>query len=322
MTQPMNPQDLNPEPAPRKWVRYDFRAQARNLGPSELSRLEKDHQRFVATVASSWSALIRGKVVAEGSSLKVSEHREFYRNLPQTAGTYLVYCKALRAHFLMAITPRVLLTLIQKLLGGTTDGDEPTADRELTRLELTLARPVLKRVLESFDETWRTNGSLELEILECEQELSRPPMRETQDPGASVVLMSSRLSVDGVSGDLIMALPRSPLLTYLSGSLRPSTPSGEPRETQAPGSAESSRGQRDPAARVLDRLEPTKLDLSVELTTRPLALRALLGMQPGDIIDTGIELTTPVALRVSGRRVARGIPGQLDGRLAVRIGIK
>ncbi|MCZ6794952.1 MAG: FliM/FliN family flagellar motor switch protein, partial [Planctomycetota bacterium] len=200
------------------------------------------------------------------------------------------------------------LWMIQRLLGAPAEAKPP--ERELTRLEATLAESVLQRLLESLDECWRRDTPLRLEVLEY---VRRPSVEHAAADDTPLATLRWSVDVESIHGELQVGLPQGPLLTYLSGpEWRPSL-DGEPENGEAPG------GQSDVSERILERLDGVTVDFTADLTTRPLPLDSLAGLQPGDIVDTGIAVERPVDLRIGGRRIAEGTAGDLDGRLSVRV---
>jgi len=313
--------------ADQRWVRHDFRRAAENLGSSDISQLHNDHHRFTTLAASKLGLLLRERVELDSARVEVSSYAEFTRGLPDPASLYLVHSKTLGAQFLMSIAPRVLLWMIERLLGAPSS-TSPPPDRGLTRLEESLARTVLKRLLEALDETWRNGETLGLEVLESEQ---NPLLLQVQGPDSPVVRMTCTLSIpdssippnasipDGarLEGDLSLVLPQGQLLSYLSGAGRRRSATDGTLATDRPGQGPD--GTLQEAEKILGRLDVLEVDVTVDLATRALALRSLVGLQPGDIVDTGVSVEQPVDIRIAGHKVARGTAGDNDGKLGVRV---
>ena len=57
----------------------------------------------------------------------------------------------------------------------------------------------------------------------------------------------------------------------------------------------------------------------VEVASVTLTAREWAKLGPGDVLETGVRLSTPVVLRVGGSEVARGELVSVDGELGVRI---
>ncbi|MBN1441909.1 MAG: flagellar motor switch protein FliM, partial [Planctomycetes bacterium] len=267
------------------WIPYDFRRKAAHLTERELDRLAERQRRAAAAAAEKLSRLLRTRVRIDPASLGVREYSEFTQSLPQPGNVHLVQSRAIPSTFLLSLTPRLVLAMLERLLGAP-ETTEPPPERALTPLEESMSQAVVRRVLEALDEGWRAGAPLGLEVLETE---SHPLLLQVKEPDAPVLLISFRVALKGASGDVQIAVPQGALLAFLSGSTRSCC--------RAP-SAEADSGADDPGAEILERIDSVEVDLTAEITTRPLPLRALLGLQPGDLIDTGIPLDAAVSLRV------------------------
>lgn len=294
------------EGSAQDWAPYDFRAQSRELAAGELARLEDRGRRLAGSAAARLTLLLRDRVHLEPAPLASCRYAEYQRGLSDPSCLCLVKVRSLDDRFLLALSPSVLLAMLERLLGAPKPV-EPPPDRGLTPLERSLATPVIRRILEALDEAWTDGGEpLGLEVVEIE---SRPLLLQARRPEETVVRMGFRVETDATRGDLSIAVPRGPLLTWLGGF----------GSRAGAGSTCGSATTDGSVQRLLPRLEEETVPVSVDFDTRPLPLSALLGLQPGDIVDTGVGVRAPVDVRVAGRRVASGQVGEHRGRLGVRV---
>ena len=70
---------------------------------------------------------------------------------------------------------------------------------------------------------------------------------------------------------------------------------------------------------ILRQLAGTRIAVSAELAAVPLALTDLLGLRPGDVIDTQLNTTNEATLLFEGRAVLRGKPATCQGQRAIQV---
>ena len=63
----------------------------------------------------------------------------------------------------------------------------------------------------------------------------------------------------------------------------------------------------------------TSANINVKLGDAEIAMRDLMELQPGDIIQLNTDATSPLDILVEGVPKFRGIPGLLRGNRALRI---
>ncbi|MCZ6794996.1 MAG: hypothetical protein O7J95_15445, partial [Planctomycetota bacterium] len=100
------------------WIPYDFRAQSPSITPGDLTRLEEGHRGVAEAAGRRLSALLSHDVRLDGPRVEVATHGDFLRQLPEPTCLYLAFSKVLRTHFLVGLSPRSLLWMIQRLLGA------------------------------------------------------------------------------------------------------------------------------------------------------------------------------------------------------------
>lgn len=107
------------------WERYQFHPGSRKLSPGELARLWQTHQRFASAATDQLTILLRERVRLSLVDVSTSDYREFTRGLPQPAGLYLVHAEEWNTSFVLQIAPRLLLALIDHLLGNGAGSPPP-----------------------------------------------------------------------------------------------------------------------------------------------------------------------------------------------------
>jgi len=126
-------------------------------------------------------------------------------------------------------------------------------------------------------------------------------------PDAALVHLSYfKITVSGFAGRFIIAIPMDSI-KQVSGELANAC---GPRERAA-----WAAGMREA---VLD----TPITLSVEMGTASISAEDLMGLRPGDIIETDRRAKGPIAVLVEGRALLTAMPGAFGGRYAIRLADK
>ena len=110
------------------------------------------------------------------------------------------------------------------------------------------------------------------------------------------------------SGSFHICLPTKPFHPTLSRLTRSGGVGMQPDR--------NSPHERD---QILRQLAGTRVQLSAELASVPVALSDLLSLRPGDVIDTQLTTTNEATLLVEGQEVLRGKPATCQGQRAIRV---
>jgi len=110
------------------------------------------------------------------------------------------------------------------------------------------------------------------------------------------------------SGSFHICLPTRPFHPILSRLTRSGSGGMQPDR--------NSPHERD---QILRQLAGTRIALSAELASVPLALSDLLCLRPGDVIDTQLTTTNEATLLFEGRAVLRGKPATCQGQRAIQV---
>ncbi|HLU47135.1 MAG TPA: FliM/FliN family flagellar motor switch protein [Planctomycetota bacterium] len=297
-------------PSAATWHPYDFRQKAHHLARGQVRKLELGLREVAQLASRELSRSLRHDVPARASRVEVLDWSEALERLPPDITLYPVDCPALRTSCFLDVSPGLLIAFVERALGGRPPrAGTPLPRRALTALEERLAVPILRRLVFALDHGFCDGGSvLGLELIDPDTTPAEPRSRFRDGPA---VVLSFGLSLGSASGRVEIIVPHGPLLPYLCGPA--------PKEDDASSPHGSAATDEETEAALRERIAPVPVDVAVDLTTEPLPLPALLTLRPGDIIDTGLSVETPVDVRVSGRAVARGQIGTEGDRLAIRI---
>ncbi len=281
---------------------YDFRHPV-FLSPSELRRLRLRHEDFIRALAARLSLHLRIEFTLQMSKLQTVLFRKFTESLPNP--TYLSLFKAdpLPGICILEISPRLALTMVDRLLGGPAHSVNATHD--FTEIELALMEQAVQVVLGEWCVHWRGVQDLRPVILGHETN-----GRFIQTAAHDTVMLT--LSMEARVGDCMesmqLAFPYytlEPLIRTLNQML------------------ETSAGQLPGAQRATPRWNPQFDDIRVPVTAAwpdlELTARDIAALRVGDVLELSPACLDKVSVRLADTPRFRGRLGTRGKHWAVEL---
>ncbi len=130
---------------------HDFR-QSGFLTPSELRRIRQRHEQFIRALAARLAIFLRLEFTLQLSKVQIVGYQKFIENLPSPTHITLFKTDPLKGVGLLVIPPRLGLTLVDRLLGGS--GQAPEEGRDLSEIEIALIDQVATLVITEWCNHW------------------------------------------------------------------------------------------------------------------------------------------------------------------------
>lgn len=130
---------------------YDFR-QPLFLSVNELRRLRLRHEEFVRALSARLSIYMRLEFALQLSNLQTVPYRKFTDGLANPTHLSLFKLEPLRGIGILAIPPRLGLTMVDRQLGGP--GQPVAADHDFSEIELALLDQAVQLVLGEWCSHW------------------------------------------------------------------------------------------------------------------------------------------------------------------------
>ena len=130
---------------------YDFR-QSGFLAPSELRRIRQRHEQFVRSLAARLAIFLRLEFTLHLAKLQIVGYLKFTESLQNPTHITLFKVDPLKGVGLLAIPPRLGLSLVDRMLGGS--GKMPDAARELSEIEVALIDQVAQLFVNEWCAHW------------------------------------------------------------------------------------------------------------------------------------------------------------------------
>jgi flagellar motor switch protein FliM len=247
---------------------YDFKR------PDKFS---KDQIRILHMVmeafARSWATFLSGKlrslVYIDISSIDQLPYDEFIRSTFTPSVISVYQMDPLEGSAIIDISMPVAFAIIERLVGGA--GTNDTTVRELTEIEEALMEGVVSDALRVFRSAMSdiVQVSPRLETIEY-----NPQFTQIVPPSEIVLFVSMEVRIGENRGMVGVCLPYimlEPILIELSTE----------RFFKRAKEGQHEQGQVN---QIIKALEPTALDIKVEIGKVELSVKEVLGLEPGDII--------------------------------------
>lgn len=273
-------------------VSYDF-CRPDRVSKDQLRALHFLHERFAVNVSTSLSAYLRAATEVTIVSAEQFLYSEFLMSLPDSTAFYGLELQPLRITGALEISPVVAFTVVERMLGGS--GLSPGPSRPLTEIELNVVDTVVKVVLETLTDAWRSVRDVQFRVRARE---TRPQMLQVTDHNEIMILLVFDVRLAENRGALHLCFPASVVEEIAAGL----TPGGA--NVQRPVTPTE-------AAWLHSHLSSVPLEVAAQLETR-LSARELVALQPGEVIvlphsvNDAIDVRVGDIRRYSGRLVRQG----------------
>jgi flagellar motor switch protein FliM len=231
----------------------------------------------------------------------------FMERLQQPVGLQFFRLTPLRGQGMLVLRAPLLSAVLQVMFGGTLGRKSSPATREFSAIEQRVLERIGTRVLTDLKEAWRPVAPLECAYLRTE---TNPLFANICAAHELVLHVELLIGVEGL-GDLSLSM------CMPNGSLDPIR--ADLGRTQEIETIED--GEQDVTwhERMRSALAEAPIELSVELGTRAMTMREVLGLNVGDLVAFNTGREGPVLVRVAGRPHFLGAPGISGSNNAVRV---
>jgi flagellar motor switch protein FliM len=212
----------------------------------------------------------------------------------------LIELEPLGTRVAMTLERLFVLTLVERLCGGSAAHQLPGSDRRLSEIDMTLARRVFAILVDQLSFVWKDSVGVDLAFTDLELD---SPATQIASPAEPALVASIEVWVDQRSFVLRVMVPHASI----------SEARGRFTETDA------DRSSSDPESRrhMQDALGPVDIEVRAGVASIDLTAAELLAIQVGDVVKLGPA--GPVTLYADGVALHRAEPGSKGSHRAVQI---
>ena len=286
-----------------KVVPYDFKRPER-VGKEQMRALQTLHEGFSRNFAASLSGLIRSMVDVRLFSVDQLTYSEFVFGLENPTCFNVLRAAPLEGNVILDINPSVIFPILDRLLGGGKE-NSPQIRRPLTEIEMRLVNKMTQLFLSELHKAWENVVKLSLRVERVE---SNPHLVSIVPPNEVIVLISFELAIGETRGMINLCIPYNSI-ERIGGRLTANT-------WQAYGKRAATDISR---SQLSQRLEQSKLELSVTLAESKVTMSELIGLKVGDIITTDHDTRRPLEVMLGDQCKFEAQAGAIKGRKAIQI---
>lgn len=282
--------------------RYDFNR------PNSMSRVFEQNlnavgEAFSKTGTIDFTNLFRMTTTVEFQGLRQSTYSEYLEELPNPTSVALVTLAPLKGYSMVHIDLGLSFLFLKKLMGGTVDPEDNV--REFTEIE----RGINAGLVGRFTEIFRKGVSKWLEITPSFVNLENNPNYLTGlADGTAMIIMKFMVKLDTVEGMVELGFPH-----VAFGPVR----SIFDPETGV--ELRTNNEMKDDRRRVLDMIQGTNTELTVQLGQVSSTLQGVMNMALGDILHLPQGKETPLLVNIEGQESWLGEAGRIGQNRAVKL---
>ena len=287
------------QPSPPHVEPWDVR-RAGQIGREQLQAITSLHEGFARNLTHSLGAYLRVVFAAALVSAEHLTYREFLQRIPET--TYLASCRLdpMGVNAALQLDLKVAFPIIDLLLGG--EGKGMAATRDITEIEEQILDSVARIVCRELGVAWQ---ALALEV-GFENRLEPAAAQRLMPPEEKTLSLSFEVTMPEVRGGLNVAVP-----AVVSNALL--------RKISANWSHRRPRRATDSRERLMRRLLDCPLQAELGAKDVRVAVSALAGLAPGDVLTFTRSVGEPASLLIAGQEMYRALPARCGNTRAARV---
>jgi flagellar motor switch protein FliM len=290
----------DPPPAEKDEARgYDLGKSVR-IVRGRMPTLEIINERFGRRLRTSLYNLIRRAAVISVGTVEILKFSEYVRKLHLPTSLNLVRFNPLRGTGLVILDPKLVFALVDVFFGGK-GRHAKIEGRDFTAIENRVIGSLLESVFTDLREAWSHVADLTIEKVGSEM---NPHFANIVSPSEIVVVTRFNVDLDGVGGDLHVAMPYAMI---------------EPlRETLNSGMQSDRADHDDRWARTLqDEVGDAPVEIRALLGRSTISIYELLNLRAGDVLST--DFTGQLTVFAEDVPMFRGTFGLSQGQQAIKI---
>ena len=286
----------------RKIKTYDFNRPNR-FSKDHMRTLEMLHEIFSRGFTASVAAYLR--TVADIKVVSVSQlpFREYTMSLPRPDCIFVLKMEPLDGSFLLEINPELVLTLIDRILGGP--GKAPTAPRELTLIEQSVIEKIVNRGLETLQEAWLKVGHFQPKLTGYE---TTAQFVQVVAPNEIAAVIEFEIKINEVTGKMSMCIPYvvlEPIIGDLSA-----------QKWFTVGKKESTAETVESLTKVM---REAMMPIVVRVGAAQITVQEMLRLKAGDVIRLNTSPHQEIEVLIEGLVKLKGRPGVSSKKKALQV---
>jgi flagellar motor switch protein FliM len=298
---------IKPEEAPVQMAvsgvkKYDFR-RPNKFSKDQLRTLQILHENLARILSGFLSGYLRTNISMTVSSVEQFTFDDFIRSLPMPTLLTIFSLKPLKGVAVMETNLHFLFPVIDLLFGGP--GEMPKKIRELTDIEVSVAKKLSAKILENLSFAWSDVFKVEPEIESVE---TNPRFQQVISPSEVVAVITFSTIVGNSSGGVVN-------LCFSQATLEPLLAQLQSYYHVRPGESQEGTAREE----LLYWINRMPLEITVVTGETEITVREFLNLQVGDVVPLNRGVNQDMDVYVGRQLRYKAQAGTVGQYLAVQI---
>lgn len=281
---------------------YDLTNQDRVIR-GRMPILEIIYERFIRTFRVSLSNSLRKISTISMISTDLLKFGEFVNTLPIPSCMSIIRFNELRGPALIVFESKLAYAIIDSYFGGTDRPFTKIEGKEFTSIELSFMKRVMDMAINDLEDAWSPVHRIDAQYIRTE---INPQFVGVVPPSDVIITTTFEVEFESASGTIMVVIPYStiePIKQKLSSSYQSENDVVDSLWTQS----------------MHEHIQDSKATAIVKLGETEMTVGDLVGLQVGDIIPLGQDVSGELVIEVEGVNKLSCLAGEYKGNKAVQI---
>lgn len=292
----------------KKFKKYDFYS-PRKFTKDKLRMLRGIHETYARVVSSRLNSILRTGCQVDIMDVEEQRYYEFTNSLNDSDVLTLIDVSTedglAKEPLVMKIDTMIMLSMIDHMLGGTSDDAEEIYYYTYTDIELRIYQLIVKYMIDVMTDGWVNYLEMGFELNKVE---TNPTMMQRISREESVAIITMKIQLGNIQGKFHICLPDSVMAHVFAIMDRKSALDGLSEEEK-----------EETSKIIFDNIKKTSLEITAELGKCNLQLRDIYSLQVGDVINLNKAKDSEVYLNIADKTWFKGYLGTSNKNVAIKI---
>lgn len=281
---------------------YDFNNPDR-IVREKMPTLEVINEQFSKLLRNDLSYALRKSADVFSKGIQMKKFGDFIKTLPVPSSLNVFKMEPLKGYAILAIEAKLVFTLLDLFFGGKGKGLFRIEGRDFTAIENRLIKKVVDMIFSNMDKAWAVIQPFKFCHVRSE---INPQFVTITHPMDLAIIITFNIEVEESAGTFAFCILYSMI---------------EPIKTKLYSNFRSDQLQTDNSwpKKLLNRLEQTEIEITVELGKGKIRVRDLFGWKVGDIFYLDNEISDPLTIYAGDVPKYLGRAGVCGANKAVQI---
>ncbi|MDD3436055.1 MAG: flagellar motor switch protein FliM [Candidatus Gastranaerophilales bacterium] len=295
--------DNNEDDYKKGYKLYNFRRPDK-FSKDHLRALQDVHREFSRQISLVLTAYLRMHIEIDVVSTDQLTYDEFMRSMPSPITIGIFELNPLPGQILLGVSFEVLSCIVDRMLGGV--GLSENRQRELTDIEEALAKKVIERTVKTLESAWSGIIPVQAEVIGLDNSYQ---MIQVATSGEIVALITFEVQIAGRYFGLISLCFPYPVLENVLTHL----------STQHIFQTKGIVATTEERQKMIQKLNTSKVDLSVLFGSCDVTLSEFLDIKEGDIIKLDNKTNEDLVVKVNNEKKFFARPGTLKNHVCIKV---